>query len=307
MSIVFFGTTAYSAHLIEAILSAGHKITLVVTLADRPSHRGHKLLPTPVKKIALERELPFIAIEDVADPRLVEKIEEVSPELGVVVAFKILPKSVYDAPELGTINVHPSLLPDLRGPAPLRWAIIRGLKETGITTFQLVDRPDAGNILLQKRVEIGPNETWGELSERIIPISANVLLETIDRLCSGKIAPQKQDHTKATKAPKIKHETAIIDWRKPARDVHNLIRGLAPKPGASTEIDGAVLKIFESRVTVGIGNPGEVIAASPGEKLIVACGEGAIEIKFLQVSGKKAMDAASFLLGRAIRRGTILK
>ena len=225
----------------------------------------------------------------------------------MVVAFKILPKAVYDAPRLGTVNIHPSLLPELRGPAPLRWALIRGYEETGITSFKLVDKTDAGNILLQKKIAVDSNETWGELFERIMPIAGELLLESIECVLASQIEPTVQDDSLATRAPKITAQTTQIDWNRPAEDVHNLIRGLSPEPGAICSYDGEQLKFLRSKIAKGKGEPGEVVEANSKSGLIIACGNGAVEILQIQAPGKKAMDTKSYFLGNEIPTGTILR
>ncbi len=307
MRIVFFGTTDFSARMLSTLIEADYEIGLVVTLPDRPAKRGRKLIPTPVKKLAQDKGLPLFVTADMKSEEFAKAVTKADADLGVVVAFKILPKTVYDSPRLGTVNIHPSLLPELRGPAPLRWALIRGYEETGITSFKLVDKTDAGNILLQKRVAVDPNETWGELFERITPIAGELLLASVEAIFAGKIEPTVQDDSLATKAPKIRTETANIDWNKPAVDVHNLIRGLAPEPGAITNYDGVQLKFLRSKKTEGSGEPGEVITADSKTGLIVACAEGAVEILRIQAPGKKAMDTKSFFLGNEIPTGAILR
>ncbi|RKZ29878.1 methionyl-tRNA formyltransferase [bacterium] len=304
--IVFFGTTDYSAAMLDALVSAGYDIALVVTLPDRPSKRGRKCIPTPVKKLAEKLGIPVVTAEDMRDPFLAETVVGVRADIGVIVAFKILPESVYAVPALGTVNVHPSLLPELRGPAPVRWAVIRGYRETGVTTFILSDKPDTGDILLQEKLSIGPDETYGELFDRIIPLSEDVLLRTIEGLFKGILEPKKQEHKKATKAPKIKAETAKIDWKLPANNVHNLIRGMSPEPGATARFKTDTIKILRSRIVDAGGYAGEVLVSNPKKGLVVACGEKAVEILELQAPSKKPMDAKSFLCGFNIEIGEFL-
>ncbi len=307
MSIVFFGTTEYSAAMLKAILKADYHVSLAVTLRDRPSLRGHSLQPTPVKRLAEKMGIPVFCADNMKDPALAQIVRKQKAELGIVVAFKILPGAVYGAPKLGTVNVHPSLLPELRGPAPVRWAIMRGYSETGITTFSLVDKPDAGGILLQESISIGDDETYGELFERIVPPSADVLIRTIEGLLSGSLKPGPQDVSRVTNAPKITKELSRIDWSWPAREIRNLIRALAPKPGAVTESSDIGLKILRAEVVGGNDLPGTVISCDPKGGLIVACGENAISLTRLQTAGKRPMDAADFLRGCAINTGERFK
>ena len=306
MRIVFFGTTSYSAIMLRSIVEAGYKISLTVTLPDRPSRRGHRPSPTPVKKFAKSEGIPVFEAADLKSPELVSAIEAADAKLGVVVAFKILPRKVFTAPELGTVNVHPSLLPKLRGPAPLRWALIRGLEETGITTFLLDDRPDTGDIIMQRRVKIGPEENYGELCRKMGPLSGELLLETLNTLATGEYELRPQDPEKATKAPKITQGICQIDWEESAEELHNLIRGLSPRPGAFCRIGDKRVKILKSRIVGDSGRPGEVLYAEPGEGLVIACGRGAVRILRIQCAGKCAMDAASFLCGFSLQKGDIV-
>jgi methionyl-tRNA formyltransferase len=306
MKILFFGTTEFSARMLEKLVLSGYNVPLVVTLPDKPSKRGRKLLPTPVKAFASSRGLSLFESDDMKSPELARKVASVEADLGIVVAFKILPKEVFAAPRLGTLNIHPSLLPDLRGPAPVRWAVIRGYSETGITSFLLTDRIDAGNILLQSRIEIGEDETYGELFERIIPFAGEILIESIEGLIDGKIALKPQNDTLVTKAPKITSDTCQIDWKRSAVEIHNLIRGLSPEPAAICDFGGIKLKLLRSRVCGLHGTAGEVLNSGAKDGLVVACGDGSIEILEIQAPGKRAMDAKSFLVGNEIPIGTVL-
>jgi len=307
MRIVFLGTSNYSCKMLRTIISAGYYVPLVVTLPDRPVGRGNRTEPTPVKKFADREGIPCIAVGNMKDPILARRVSEADADLGVVVSFRILPKEVYNAPKMGTVNVHPSLLPELRGPAPTRWAIIRGYQKTGVTTFRITDRIDSGDIFLKESLDIDRNETHGELFERIEVLSARLLIKTIEGLSDGSLEPVIQDHTNATSAPKITGEIRRIDWGKSALEVHNLVRGLSPSPGAWTLLDSKNIRILRTRLIEGSGQPGEIIECDPRNGLAVACGENALRVMKLQPSGKRAMDACSFLCGRSLETGVILR
>jgi len=293
--------------MLEALLDEGHRVGLVVTLPDRPNPRGHDPIPTPVRKLAEERRLRIAIAEKLKSPELAEKARACNADIGVVVAFKILPPDLYNAPKMGTVNVHPSLLPKLRGPAPIRWAIIRGHEKTGITTFFINDKVDTGDILLQEKIDIDSEEDYGDLCNRVFQKSKQALLKTLDLLEKGQLEPMNQAHSEASSAPKIKKETCKIDWSVDNAKVHNLVRAMSPTPGAWTVFEEETIKVLKTRMSLDKGDPGEIIECSPGNTLKVACGNGSIEILKLQRSGKKAMDFTSFLCGCNLEKGQKFK
>lgn len=303
MRIIFFGNTDFSAAMLRALISAGHEIALAVTSSDRPKKRGHRPQPTAIRILAKHKGIPCAAVSDLKDPSFIADLAAIGADLGVVVAFKILPPAVFNAPRMGTINVHPSLLPDLRGPAPVRWAIIGGYERTGVTTFLLDENVDTGDLLLSESLDIGPNETFGELSPRVSETSERLLLRTIDDLAAGTIEPFPQTGA-ATRAPKITPELCRIDWNEPATRIHNLVRALSPTPGAWTELDSRRIKVLRTLISERTGPPGTVIGAKEG--LTVACGAKAVEIIRIQVQGKRATDVEGYLHGNPIEKGARL-
>lgn len=303
MRIVFFGTTDFSANMLKALFDAGHKISLAITLPILPSERGHLPKPTPVKTLAESLGIRVALFDDMNSPALLSIVEESMPELGVVVAFKILPENIFAFPRFGTINVHPSILPDLRGPAPLRWALIRGYSKTGITIFRLNEKIDAGEILNVEKVDIGEDETYGELFDKIQPIAGNLLVKTVDEIERG-CAKSSEQIGIATKAPKITRETSRIDWTKTNLEIHNLIRAMNPQPGAWTFLADGQILIFRTKPIDIEGEPGKVLVCnSKTGEMIVGCGKGSLRIIEIQSPGKKILDCKSFLCGSRVSEG----
>lgn len=306
-TILFMGTAAFAVPSLQALVEGGYKIGAVVTMPDKPMGRGHKLQAGPVKQYAAQQGLEILQPEKLTDEKFLNRLKEIDADLGIVVAFRMLPKEVWSMPPMGTINLHGSLLPRYRGAAPINWAVINGDKETGATTFRLRHEIDTGEILLQEKMSIGDDETAGEVHDRMMTIGAGLLLRTVDGLLAGSITglPQEEINEKPTLAPKIFKETGIIDWSESAEKIHNLIRGLAPSPGARSElsIDGmppVELKIlaseeidFEHRHTgVSVGH-----AISYQNSIEVVCGRNVLRLKTIQPPGKKAMKSADFLNG----------
>lgn len=304
LRIVFMGTPEFAVASLDALVQAGFHVVGVVTAPDKPAGRGMKLQESAVKKYAAAKGLPVLQPEKLKNPQFLDDLKALNATVQVVVAFRMLPEVVWNMPPLGTINVHGSLLPQYRGAAPINWAIINGEKETGVTTFKLQHEIDTGNILLQEQIAIGENETAGELHDRMKEVGAQLLVKTIQQLADGALAEKPQSlllspESLALKhAPKIFTETCRIAWNQPVADVHNLIRGLSPYPGAFTLLAGKTLKIFK----------GEKIksapAVAPGEYetdkksyLHFACADGHIAVQALQLEGKKKMDVQEFLRG----------
>lgn len=303
MRIVFMGTPDFAVPSLKAVVDAGFEVEAVVTNPDEPRGRGLKVFPPAVKTTAVALGLRVIQTPSVKDPAFVSTLEDIAPDLIVVVAFRILPKEVFTIPVLGTFNLHASLLPRYRGAAPINWAIISGEPETGVTTFFLDEIVDTGKIILQKRTEIGENETAGELASRLSLLGAEAVVDTIRLIGSGDIPLIDQNASLATKAPKISKEDCLIDWNRPAADVHNFIRGFSPEPGAFTFLNGRLLKIFRT------GKTGEKTAAQPGSlsvdgaRLVVSCADEMLEIVEVQLEGKKRLDARDFVRGARIGSG----
>jgi methionyl-tRNA formyltransferase len=308
MKIVFMGTPEFSIPSLEVLLKNGYEICAVVTAPDEPKGRGYKLSPPPVKVFALQNNLKVLQPQNLKDPNFINELKKLSPDLIVVVAFRILPKEFFSIPPLGTINVHASLLPKYRGAAPINWAIINGEKETGVTTFFIDEKVDAGNIILQKKIEIGQDETAGELHDKLAKLGAEALLETVKIIQTGKVQTIKQDETLATPAPKIKKEMCQINWYEmKAEQVHNFVRGLSPNPGAFTFLNGKILKIYRTKLVEKISEattlkPGQIIV--DGDSLFAICSDlKPVQIIEVQIEGKRKLKSEEFLRGYKLKTG----
>lgn len=306
MRVVFFGTPAFAVPSLERMLARGEEVVAVVTQPDRPHGRSHSTTePPPVKRRALAAGLLVLQPERPVGEEFLSRLRALEADLGVVVAYgHILRPAVLETPRLGMINVHASLLPHLRGAAPIPWAILRGDSETGITIMQMEAGLDSGPILHQVATPIGPEETGGELTERLARLGAEALDQALDRLAAGLLQPVVQDHAQATLAPKIDRTVARIDWREPAEQCARRIRAFDPVPGAWTTLDGSDLKCFGPRVTPGTGAPGTVVQAGPA--LVVAAGQNAVAVGEVQPAGKPRMNAEAWLRGRHLPVGATL-
>lgn len=302
------GTPEFAVASLAALVEAGCNVVGVVTAPDKPAGRGMKLQQSAVKKYAAEKGLRILQPEKLKAPQFLEDLKAVQADLQVVVAFRMLPEAVWKAPPMGTVNVHSSLLPQYRGAAPINWAIINGEVETGVTTFKLKHAIDTGDILLQERLPIGPNETAGELHDRMKEVGAQVLVKTVQGLVDGSLKETPQtateagnsldNHSSLKHAPKIFTDTCRIDWAKPVNDVHNLIRGLSPYPGAFTTVNAKALKIYRgekefAQHAVAVGE----VETDGKTFLKFACADGYIAAKELQLEGKKRLGVEEFLRG----------
>lgn len=302
MRIVFMGTPEFAVASLDALLNAGINIVAVVTAPDKPAGRGMQVQQSAVKKYAVEKRLTIFQPEKLKDPAFIHQLRELKADLQVVVAFRMLPEIVWNMPSLGTINLHGSLLPQYRGAAPINWAVINGERETGVTTFRLKHEIDTGNILLQDRFTIGPDETAGEVHDRMKLIGASLLVQTVHGLEQGILKEKTQDELINTSeirhAPKIFTETCKINWNNTATQVHNLIRGLSPYPGALTTLDGKVLKIYNSKKEsrIAAGTPG-TMQTDGKTYLRFSCSDGYIYVLNMQLEGKKRMTVEDFLRG----------
>lgn len=297
--IVFMGTPAFAVASLKALLDAKMNVVGVVTAPDKPAGRGMQLQQSAVKLFALEHQLPIAQPEKLKSPDFFAQIQAWQPDLQIVVAFRMLPESIWSFPPMGTLNVHGSLLPQYRGAAPINWAIINGEKETGVTTFRLQHAIDTGDILLQERIPITPNMTAGELHDIMMEVGAQTLVKTLEGLINNTLhaIPQKEDAT-IQHAPKIFTKDCSIDWQKPVAQIHNLIRGLAPFPGALTKVDGKIVKLFSTSIVHE--TPKEPIGSfvTDGKTFArFACNDGYIELNDIQWEGKKRMPIADFLRG----------
>ena len=301
MKILFYGTPEFALPTLEAVLRH-HEVVAVVTQPDRPAHRGQRLTPSPVKRRAEAAGLPVLQPERVRDPGWPERLRALGAEVAVVVAFgQILPKAVLEAPARGSINVHASLLPRYRGAAPIAWAIMRGERETGITTFLMDEGMDTGPVLLSASTPIGAGETAGELAERLSRLGAEVLVETLARLDALTPAPQR--HDEATLAPRLKKLDGRLDWAHPARELTDRIRGCNPWPGALTATPGGPLRIWRARTLEGRdpAPPGSLVAAA--ETLAVTTGDGFVLPIDVQPESRRVVTWAEFLRGARLAPG----
>lgn len=299
------GTPDFAVNTLEAIVKAGHEVSLVVTQPDKAKGRGKKLQFTPVKEKALEYDLEIAQPEKVKEESFMERLETIKPDVIVVAAFgQILPERILNIPQYGCINVHASLLPAYRGAAPIQWAVIDGLKETGVTTMYMEKGLDTGDIICQSKVELAKDETGGSLFDRLADEGAGLLLTTLNQLEDGTAIRTKQDDSQASYAKMLSKEMGRLDFTKDAVELERLIRGMNPWPSAFTGINGKTLKVFTADVVdceenVSAGTIVEVDKKS----FTVRCGKGALRILNLQLEGKKRMDTAAFLLGYDIQTG----
>ena len=310
MRIIFMGTPEFAIPSLKSIQKSKHQLLAVVTQPDKPKGRGKKLTPSPVKEYCLENQVGVLTPMNLKSENFISELKDLNPDLMVVVAFRILPETVFTIPPLGTINLHASLLPKYRGAAPINWAIFNGEKKTGLTTFFIKKKVDTGDIILQKETEIKPEETYGELSQRLSELGAELILETIDLIEKKEVKPLRQDDKEATPAPKITPELCKIDWSRPATEIKNLIRGLSPAPGAYTTYQGKILKIFKAQVindTPYSESFGEVISADKNKGLQIKTSKDALRILELQPQNKKKMKSEEFLRGYRIRVGDKLE
>ncbi len=301
------GTPEFAVPTFEHLMASKHDLVAVVTQPDRPRGRGQKLAQTPIKKTASESGFNVLQPESMRDSNFSQTLKSLEPDLMVVVAFSILPRKILRAPRLGSINLHPSLLPAYRGAAPIVWAIANGEKKTGLTTFLLNANVDSGNILLQNEVPISPEETAGQLQTRLSILGADLVIETINRLENKTLDPKPQSDTEVSYAPKLTKNDGRIDWTQSAENIHNRIRAFNPFPGAFTMYESQPLRIHQtSRIETQYDVPGQIMEADPGGQLIVACGQNSLSLLELQPAGKKRMSSSAFLNGNSLSVGQIL-
>jgi methionyl-tRNA formyltransferase len=308
MRIVFMGTPEFALPSLKKLLASDHDVLAVVTRPDRPKGRGLREAPPPVKILAEENGLAVFQPEKLREDSFVRGLSELKADLFVVVAFRILPREVYTMPPKGTIDLHPSLLPKYRGAAPINWAIIKGERQTGITVFFIGEKVDAGDTILQRAVPIDPNETAGELSQRLADIGAQVLLEAVDAIGLGQASGTVQSEEEPSPAPKLKREDGRIDWTKSASQLKDLIRGLNPWPGAYTTCGGQMLKIHRAVVVDQSPQgtrPGQVLRADPRKGILVSTGKAQLYLQEVQLEGRKRMSSAEFLRGFHLKEGDL--
>ena len=313
MRVLFWGTPDFAVPSLRALLGEDHEVVAVVTQPDRPAGRGRELRMSPVKMLAIDERIPVLQPERARSPEFLTEIRELEPEISVVIAYgQILSREALDLPMHGSINAHASLLPELRGAAPINWAIVRGHKSTGVTIMRMVEKMDAGPILFQVEEPIGDEETASDLWTRLSEISAEALVETLALIDTEAVVEEPQDESRATFAPRIHRDDARVDFSHDAATVSNLMRGMDAVPGAWTTLDGAELKVFRPHALMDhehAASPGTVLEThveNASEGLLVACGKGAVMIREVQAAGKRRMTAAEWLRGRSVAAGECL-
>lgn len=306
LRIVFMGTPEFAATSLKCLVAEGYNIVAVVTTPDKPAGRGQKIHESDVKLAAKELGLPILQPEKLRDETFLASLRELNPDLGIVIAFRMLPEVVWAMPKMGTFNLHASLLPEYRGAAPINWAIINGDKRTGVTTFLLNHEIDKGAIIGQREVDILPEDNIGTLYDRLMLVGAGLVINTVERLAAGDVTPVEQMHVDETTlcpAPKIFKEDGRIDWSRKAEDIHNLVRGLSPYPAAWSPIfkgaeECGSVKIFSTQIELCAMDvaPGTVRTDGRTE-LCVAAADGWVRIDELQLAGKRRMPTRELLLG----------
>lgn len=315
MRVVYMGTPDFAVDTLDAIVKEGHEVLLVVTQPDKAKGRGKKLQFTPVKEKALEYDLLVAQPEKVREEAFMEELESLAPDVIVVVAFgQLLPERILNIPKYGCINVHASLLPAYRGAAPIQWAVIDGLEESGVTTMYMEKGLDTGDIILQSRLALAEDETGGSLFERLAKEGASLLIRTLKELETGTATRTKQDDSQSSYAKMLTKDMGNLDFAQDAVVLERLIRGLNPWPSAFTRLGDKTLKVYEANVLTNeeanalngdVTAPGTIIAVDK-KSFTVRCGNGALRILNLQLEGKKRMDTSAFLLGYKIEVGEML-
>jgi methionyl-tRNA formyltransferase len=297
---IFMGTPEFAVPSLEILIEKGWNVVAVITAPDKPKGRGQKLIPSLVKACAVKHGIPVLQPTNLKSPDFLKELKNYEADVQVVVAFRMLPESVWAMPSLGTFNLHASLLPDYRGAAPINWAIINGEKETGVTTFFLKHEIDTGSVIFQEKEPIYPEDNVGTLYGRLMVKGANLVLKTIEALAKGNLLPKIQDESLAKNhAPKLFKETCEIDWGKSAESIHNMVRGLSPYPAAWTVFEGKNCKVFVTEIDEknysGL-KPGDFFSDGKTH-LTFQTGKGSLKILELQLEGKKRLEIGEFLRG----------
>ncbi len=302
MRVVFMGTPDIAATCLKKLIGDSFNVVGVYTQPDRPKGRGMKMVFSPVKEAALAAQIPVFQPEDFRSEESVEQLRSLEPDVVAVVAYgRILPQKVLDTPPRGCINIHASLLPQYRGSAPYQWAVLDGLKQTGVTAQYMARQMDAGDIIDVAKTDIGDNETAGELLDRLAVLGAELLSRTLSRLASGPVAATRQNEAEVSFAPMLDKSMCPIDWNRPAQQVHDQVRGLHPWPVATAELGGTKFKIHQTVVLkdAPAAAPGTILGLTK-TGLQVACGSGAVEIRSLQAEGGKRMAAPDYFRGHPL-------
>ena len=305
MRIVFMGTPDFAVPCLQRLLEDGHEVPAVFTQPDKPVGRHAVLTPPPVKQLALSHGIPVYQPTKMRDGTVAALLRELAPDCLVVVAYgRILPQEILDVPPRGCVNIHGSLLPRYRGAAPIQWSVIRGETVTGVTSMFMDAGMDTGDIIDTLTTPIGENETAGELFERLAPLGARLLSTTLAAIADGTVTRRPQNDAEATMAPMLEKAMGRLDLTRPARELHNEVRGMNPWPGAFCTAGGKTLKIHETRVAAGSGAPGTLLCADP---VTVACGEGALQLVTVQPEGKPRMAAEAWLRGARLPQSARLE
>ena len=300
MRVVFMGTPDIAATCLKKILADGFEVVGVYTQPDRPKGRGMKMVFSPVKEVAIANNIPVFQPENFRADEDVQVLRDLKPDVCAVVAYgRILPQRVLDIAALGNVNIHASLLPQYRGSAPYQWAVLDGLTETGVTAQHMALKMDAGDVIDVAKCPIGGNETAGELLERLAVLGADLLSDVLKKFESGRPEGIPQDEAKVSFAPMLDKTMCPIDWNKTAQQVHNQVRGLHPWPVATMELKGHKFKVHATAIVDGKGEPGEILGLTK-TGLVIACGEGAIEVRSLQAEGGKRMAAPDYFRGHPL-------
>ena len=297
------GTPDFAVPCLQKLIDCGHEISGVFTQPDKPKGRHGVMTPPPVKELALKNGLTVYQPVKMKDGTALEMLRQAAPELVIVVAYgKILPKEILELPKYGCINIHASLLPKLRGAAPIQWSVINGDAVTGVTAMYMAEGMDTGDMILKLETEIGENETSGELFERLASLGADSIEKTLELFDEGSVPREPQNEAQATMAPMLKKEMGELDFTKSANEIHNLVRGLCPWPVAFTFVDGKSLKVYKAdRAEDFCGEAGTLLDE---KRFIVGCGDGAVELTAVQPEGKKQMSGGDFIRGKRLAKGT---
>jgi len=303
MKIIFMGTPAPAAKILKALIESEHQIACVITQPDRPQGRGQKIVFSPVKELALQNDLPIEQPGKARNnPVLASLIKSLAPDIIVVAAYgQILPKEIIEIAKYGTINLHASLLPKYRGAAPVQWALLNGEKETGISIMRINERLDAGDIISQETIKIEQADDAETMLAKLFEQGKSLLLLTLKQIEQGKAHYLKQDDNQATLAPSITKESAEIDWKKPAPEIHNRVRAMVPWPVAHTFYQEKLLKIWKTEVVSGSGSAGEILDIIKGKGFVVAAGQDALLVLEVQLEAKKRMSAYDFTVGKKLK------
>ena len=308
MKVIFMGTPDFSVGTLEALVEAGHEVVLAVTQPDKPKGRGKEMQFTPVKECAMKYDIPVYQPRKVREPECIEQLRNYQADIMVVVAFgQILPKEILEMCPYGCVNVHASLLPKYRGAAPIQWAIIDGEKVTGVTTMQMDEGLDTGDMLLKTEIPIEADETGGGLHDKLAAAGATLCVQTLKALEERTVVPIPQGETTTSYAKMLDKQLGNIDWSKPGAHIERLIRGLSPWPSAYTDWNGKVMKIWSAQVAKEVTGqkPGTIVKVEK-EAFYVQTGDGLLKICELQIPGKKRMDAGAFLRGYQVKEGEML-